>query len=87
MAEFQKVFLFPVSGLSKAEVFGRSRIFSLFRLRLRPSKFYSKYSAFGFVLKCLVLKLKKSYANPFLIKSCENLDNHFFNPQWNWKKD
>jgi hypothetical protein len=40
-----------LSGLPKAEIFGRSRRFSLFGFRLRPPKFYSKCSAFGFVLK------------------------------------
>ena len=39
------------SGLPKAEIFGRNRIFSLFGFRFRPPKFYSRYSAFGFVLK------------------------------------
>jgi hypothetical protein len=39
------------SGLPKAEIFGRSRRFSLFGFWLRPPKFYSKCSAFGFVLK------------------------------------
>ena len=39
------------SGLPKAEIFGRSRRFSLFGFRLQPPKFYSKCSAFGFVLK------------------------------------
>ena len=61
VAEFQKVFLFLVSGLAKAEVFGRSRIFSLFRLQLRPSKFYSKYLAFGFVLKKSCAKSLREY--------------------------
>ena len=46
------------SDLLKAKVFGRSRSFSLFGLWLRPSKFNSKYLAFSFVLKCLVLSLK-----------------------------
>ena len=40
-----------LSGLPKAEIFGRSRSFLLFGLRLSLPKFYSKYSAFGFVLK------------------------------------
>jgi hypothetical protein len=40
-----------VSGLPKAEIFGRSRSFLLFGLRLWLPKFYSKYSAFCFVLK------------------------------------
>ena len=39
------------SGLPKAEIFGRNRIFLLFGFRLRPPKFYSRYSAFGFFLK------------------------------------
>jgi hypothetical protein len=39
------------SGLPKAEIFGRSRSFLLFGLRLWLPKFYFKYSAFGFVLK------------------------------------
>ena len=39
------------SGLPKAELFGRSRSFLLFGLRLRLPKFYSKYSAFDFVLR------------------------------------
>ena len=55
------------SGLPKAEIFGRNRIFSLFGFRFRPPKFYSRYSAFGFVLKM------SWYTYPFLIKACENL--------------
>ena len=39
------------SSLPKAEIFGRSRSFLLFRLWLQLPKFYSKYSAFSFVLK------------------------------------
>ena len=70
------------SGLTKVEVFSRSRSFSLIGLRLRPTKFYSKYSAFSFVLKVLFFK-----ANQFLTKPCKNFDNHFFNHQWNWKQD
>ena len=38
------------SGLPKAKVFGQSRSFSLFGLRLRPLKCKCKYSAFGFVI-------------------------------------
>ena len=39
------------SGLPKAEIFGRNQIFLVFGFRFRPPKFFSKYSAFGFVLK------------------------------------
>ena len=39
------------SGLPKAKIFGQSQSFLLFGLRLWLPKFYSKYSAFGFVLK------------------------------------
>ena len=39
------------SGLPKTEIFGRNRIFLVFGFRFRPPKFFSKYSAFGFVLK------------------------------------
>ena len=55
------------SGLPKAEIFGRNRIFSLFGFRFRPPKFYSRYSAFGFVFKM------SWYTYPFLIKAHENL--------------
>ena len=55
------------SGLPKAEIFGRNRIFLPFGFQLRPPKFYSRYSAFGFVLKMTW------YTYPFLIKACENL--------------
>ena len=56
-----------ISGLPKAEIFGRNRIFLLFGFWLRPPKFYSRYSAFGFVFKM------SWYTYPFLIKACENL--------------
>jgi hypothetical protein len=39
------------SGLPKAKVFCRSRNFSIFGPLLWLPKFYSKYSAFGFVIK------------------------------------
>ena len=39
------------SGIPKAEIFGRNRIFLLFGFWLQPPKFYSRYSAFGFVVK------------------------------------
>ena len=43
--------LLMCSGIPEAEIFGRKRKFSLFGFRFRPPKFYSKYSAFSFVLK------------------------------------
>ena len=55
------------SGLPKSEIFGRNRMFSLYGFQLWPPKFYSRYSAFGFVLKM------SWYTSPFLIKACENL--------------
>ena len=60
MISRSKISLLTISGLPKAKVFGQSRSFSLFGLRLRPPKFYSKYSAFNFVLKIsLFLSLKE----------------------------
>ena len=44
-------FIFSSIGLQKVELFGQSQNFLLFVLWLQPPKFYSKYSAFGFVLK------------------------------------
>ena len=74
--------LFYHSGLPKAEVFGRSPSASLFGLQFWPPKFYSKYLAFGFVLKKSCSEAQKEidlrYANPFLINQCENFDNNFF---------
>ena len=47
----QKKLAWKGSGIPEAEIFGQKRKFSLFGFRFRPPKFYSKYSAFRFVLK------------------------------------